>query len=276
MEETKKRSRGRPKSASDTQGATVQALDRGLTLLGVLAKESRATLTDLSLRIGMPPSSAYRLLNTLQKHGFAEFDEATQDWMIGVEAFRIGSAFTQRTNLIEASRETMHALMEETGETANLAISDGGDVVFVSQVETPHPIRAFFPPGARSAMHASGIGKALLAEISTEEVEKILHRQGLEEFTDKTLTAPDALFSDLETSRRRGWAFDDEERHAGMRCVAAPIYNTFGEAIAGVSVSGPTARFTDRSVAETGPKVRRAAEAITALIGGVAPKQQAS
>ena len=270
MDSVKKRSRGRPKSVgTEAQGATVQALDRGLALLSLLAKDSRATLTDLSLRIGMPPSSAYRLLNTMQKHGFAEFDEATQDWMIGVEAFRIGSAFTQRTNLVEASRETMLGLMEETGETANLAISDSGDVVFVSQVETAHPIRAFFPPGARSAMHASGIGKALLAEISTPEVEKILQRKGLQEFTEKTLTSPDALYADLELTRQRGWAFDNEERHSGMRCVAAPIFNAFGEAVAGVSVSGPAARFTDRSVSEVGPKVRQAAGVITSLIGGV-------
>ena len=269
METTQKRSRGRPKSVStESQGTTVQALDRGLTLLKVLSKESRATLTDLSLRIGMPPSSAYRLLNTMQKHGFAEFDEATQEWMVGVEAFRIGSAFTQRTNLVEASRETMHRLMEETGETSNLAISDNGEVVFVSQVETQHPIRAFFPPGARSAMHASGIGKALLAELAKADVEKILTSKGLEEFTDKTLTSPDALFADLTATKERGWSFDDEERHPGMRCVAAPIYNAFGEAVAGVSVSGPTVRMSERSVSEIGPKVRVAAEKITELFGG--------
>lgn len=269
MESTQKRSRGRPKSANgDSQGATVQALDRGLALLKLLAKESRATLTDLSLRIGMPPSSAYRLLNTMQKHGYAEFDEATQEWMIGVEAFRIGSAFTQRTNLVEASRETMHRLMEETGETSNLAISDDGDVVFISQVETQHPIRAFFPPGARSAMHASGIGKALLAELGKVDVEKVLTSKGLEEFTEKTLTSPDELFADLAATKERGWSFDDEERHAGMRCVAAPIYNAFGEAVAGVSVSGPTVRMSERSVAEIGPKVRAAAARITELFGG--------
>lgn len=270
METPQKRSRGRPKSVnSEGQGATVQALDRGLTLLSVLAKESRATLTDLSLSISMPPSSAYRLLYTMQKHGFAAFDESTQEWMIGVEAFRIGSAFTQRTNLVDASRDTMHRLMEETGETANLAIGDTGDVVFISQVETHHPIRAFFPPGARSAMHASGIGKALLAELPRPDAESILRAKGLEEFTKKTLTAPDALFADLAISKERGWAFDDEERHAGMRCVAAPIYNAFGKAIAGVSVSGPTVRFTDLAVAEIGPKVRSAAVKITESLGGL-------
>ena len=269
MDTTQKRSRGRPKSDSAASSAgTVQALDRGLTLLKLLAKESRATLTDLSTKVDMPPSSAYRLLNTMQQHGFAEFDETTQDWMVGVEAFRIGSAFTQRTKLVEASREAMHRLMEETGETSNLAIGDDGDVVFISQVETNHPIRAFFPPGARSAMHASGIGKALLAEMLAPDVEKIVAAKGLEKFTDKTLTSAQTLFADLAETKERGWSFDDEERHPGMRCVASPIYNAFGKAIAGVSVSGPTARFTDLDVSKIGPQVKRAAATITDLLGG--------
>lgn len=234
----------------------------------LLSKERAATLTDLALRIGMPPSSAYRLLVTMQKHGFADFDEATQEWAIGVEAFQVGTSFMQRTSLIEVGREVMQRLMDDTGETANLAIGDGGDVVFIGQVETPNPIRAFFPPGTRSPMHASGIGKALLAELSRSEVEKILQKNGLPEFTPKTLTSPDALFADLEATRERGWSFDDEERYSGMRCVASPIFDAFGKTIAGVSVSGPTARFPDHVVSEIGPKVRRAAHTITERMGG--------
>ncbi len=267
------RSRGRPRTVSpDAQGSTVQALDRGLLLLGVLAKQAKATLTELAMRIGMPPSTAHRLLTTLQKRGFVDFDEATQDWMIGVEAFRIGSAFIHRTNLVEAGREVMRQLMEETGETANLAIADDGNVVFVSQVETPNPIRAFFSAGNRGPMHASGIGKALLAEMPQDKVEQVLQKNGLPEYTSKTLTSPDALFADLETTRKRGWSFDNEERHSGMRCIAAAIHNAHGEAIAGISVSGPTVRFPDHVIAEFAPKVRRAAAEVSRLIGGTVPK----
>lgn len=274
---TQKRSRGRPRTLSaDAQGATVQALDRGLMLMGALAREGAVTLTELSLRIGMPPSSAHRLLVTMQKHGIVEFDEATQTWAIGVEAFRIGSAFAHRTNLIDVAREVMRQLMEETGETANLAIADDGFVVFVSQIESHNPIRAFFGPGARSHMHASGIGKALLAELARRDVEQILQKNGLPDFTPKTLTSPNALFANLELTRARGWSFDDEEHYSGMRCVAAPIHNAYGEPIAGISVSGPTVRFPDHAVAEIGPKVRRAAAEITKLIGGKAPDRPGS
>jgi len=264
-----KRSRGRPRSATpESQGGTVQALDRGLMLLGALAREGKTTLTELALGIGMPPSSAHRLLITLQKHGYADFDEATQEWMVGVEAFRVGSAFAQRTSLVEAARDVMRHLMEETGETANLAIAADGDVVFMSQVETQHPIRAFFSPGTRGPMHSSGIGKVLLADMARRDVERILQNKGLPEFTPKTITSPEALFNDLDRTRARGWSFDDEERHLGMRCIAAPVYNGFGEAVAGISVSGPVVRLDDAAIAEVAPKVKRAAAEVTRLIGG--------
>ena len=162
----------------------------------------------------------------------------------------------------------MHDLMEATGETANLAIADGGDVVFISQVESHNPIRAFFRPGTRGNMHASGIGKALLAGMLRRDVEKILQTKGCPEFTLKTLTSPAKLFEDLATTRSRGWAFDDEERYDGMRCIAACIYNSYGEAVAGISVSGPTVRFPDHMLQLIGPQVREAAKQVTELIGG--------
>ncbi len=268
-----KRPRGRPRgSGTESQGGTVQALDRGLTLLSALARDGKGTLSDIAMRVGMPASSAYRLLTTMQGHGIVAFDDTSQEWMIGVEAFRIGRAFVHRVSVMEAAREPMRRLMRDTGETSNLAIADEGGVVFMSQVESHNPIRAFFRPGTRGPLHASGIGKALLAEMDREDVEKMLRRNGLAEFTARTLTAPDRLFADLTETRRRGWAYDDEERYLGMRCIAAPIFNTYGEAVAGVSVSGPTVRFPDNSVTDTAVKVREAASAITDLIGGTPPK----
>ena len=152
---------------------------------------------------------------------------------------------------------------------------DGGEVVFVSQIETNHPIRAMFGEGARSPMHASGIGKALLAAMPRAEAERRLQKVGLAEFTAKTLSSPRALFADLETTRARGWALDDEERNLGMRCVASAIFNAHGEAVAGISISGPAARLQLDAVGEFGPVVRRAAAEVTERIGGVAPRQEA-
>ncbi|MEZ5811537.1 MAG: IclR family transcriptional regulator [Rhizobiaceae bacterium] len=272
MEPRQKRGRGRPKSLfHEPQTGTVQALDRGLTLMKELARSRGLTLTDLSGRLDMAPSSAHRILSTLQKQGFADLDDISQEWSVGIEAFRVGSAFLVRTNLVEASIRQMRRLMEETGETANLAIADGGDVVFISQVETHNPIRAFYRPGSRSPMHSSGIGKALLANAPRAEVERLVHRTGLVRHTERTCATPEALFADLDEIRRRGWSLDNEERYDGMRCVAATIFNAYGEAVAGISVSGPTVRFPDEALDGIGDKVCRAADEVTRLIGGTPP-----
>ncbi len=269
MNEIVKKPRGRPrKHATEADNSTVQTLDRGLNLLKLLAAERGASLSDLAMQAGVPASTAHRLLTTLQGHRFAEFDETNQHWMIGVEAYRIGSGFLNRINLVEAAQPIMQALVRETGETANLAIVDDGEVVFVSQMESPNPIRAFFRPGTRSKMHASGAGKALLAQRSQKEVEDILQRRGLEKFTDKTITKPVDLFAELDRIHKRGWSFDDEERYVGMSCVAAPVFGATEEPVAAISVSGPSARFVEPSVADFSTVVRNSAKELTGSLGG--------
>lgn len=266
-----RRARGRPRSTPG-DGGGVQAIDRAVMLLRTLARDGDATLTELSDRADVPASSAHRVLMSLQSHGMVEFSEATQEWQIGVEAFRIGSAFTRRTNIVEIARDPMRRLVEDTGETANLAIEDAGEVVFLAQVDTANPIRAFFRAGTRVPMHSSGIGKALLSAYDRARTEKILRRQGLSEFTPKTLTEPAALLEDLARTRMRGWSFDDEERYQGMRCIAAPIWNVHGEAIAGVSISGPAVRFDSGTVGAMGARVAEAAAEITEAMGGTLPR----
>jgi IclR family acetate operon transcriptional repressor len=121
-------------------------------------------------------------------------------------------------------------------------------------------------------MHSSGIGKTLLSAFDRRKVDGILRSRGLPEFTAKTLTDPEALFEDLARSRARGWSYDDEERYSGMRCIAAPIWNVHGEAVAGVSISGPSVRFDAPSLAAKGARVGRAAAEITEAMGGLPPR----
>lgn len=273
--QTPRRKRGRPRLQPEQRQentGTVQALERGLQLLKILSINGSASLTDLSLQVGIPASTAYRMLATLQSMDFVMFDESVQQWSVGLEAFTVGSSYFNRANLADASRSVMRQLMLDTGETANLAIlTDGGQVTFLTQIECAHPVRAFHLPGTRSPAHSSGIGKALLAELSVEQVESLLQKTGLESFTCKTLIRPPDLFSDLKQTYTRGWAFDDEERHVGMRCIAAAIHGISGEAVAGISISGPSARFTDEMLPALGAKVRQAGTEVTRLIGGQLP-----
>lgn len=265
------RKRGRPRAFTpNLDQTTVQSLDRSLHILKVLAEGEGLSLTELAEAADQSPATVYRVLSTFQLHGFVELDEPRQLWFVGAEAFRIGSAFLGRTSLVERGRPVLRELMVATGETANLAIADGGQVVFVSQVETPLPIRAFFRPGTRSAIHASGIGKALMAHFPPERVAAIL-AAGLPALSPRTITDPGALRAALAAIRARGWAADDEEHTEGMRCIAAAIFNEHGEPVAGLSISGPAARVTADRDAELGAVVHAAAARVTAAIGGNAP-----
>lgn len=270
-----KKLRGRPRSLKlvAEPAGSVQAIDRGLAVLAIIAGSDGLTLTDLSQTAGLAPSTAHRILTSLEAHRFVFHDQERGLWLIGVGAFEVGTAFLRNRRLAGIGRLVMHELMEVTGETVNLGIEDGGEVVFISQIESHSALRAFFRAGSRAPIHASGVGKALLAEMPEARVREILYKRGLAKFTDRTLVAPAALFQELQVIRRRGWAVDDEERNPGMRCVAAAVFNEYSEAIAGVSVSGPTVRLTPERALELGPLVKRAADEITASIGGHLPRR---
>jgi IclR family acetate operon transcriptional repressor len=164
--------------------------------------------------------------------------------------------------------------MEDVGETVNLAVEDQNELVYVTQFESHAPMRAFFRPGRRAPMHASAVGKAMLAEIDDAALTELLHRKGMPRFTDKTIVDPTALRAELAKTRERGWGVDDEEHTVGMRCVAATIHNEHGEVIAGVSLSGPSVRVTETRLGELGARVVQAANQITEQIGGVAPQSR--
>lgn len=267
------RPRGRPKAFHDkTDQNTVQALDRALGLLEILSARPGLTLSELAAEAGQPVATVFRALVTLQQHGMTEVEEPGQLWHVGSGAFRIGTAFLRRTKVVERARQPMDGLMRDTGETANLGIETGDEVMFLSQVETHQAIRAFFPPGTKAPMHVSGIGKALLAWYPPEKVQGILSRKGMERFTSLSHTSESALMRDLARTRERGFAIDDQERAEGMRCIAVPIFNAYGEPVAGLSVSGPAFRMALSDADRIGQLVAAAAARVTQETGGVVPE----
>ena len=246
------RKRGRPRGRGEggvdhggTDTGGVRALDRAFDILDLVAASNGLTLTQIGQALELAPSTVHRVLTTLAARGVLESDAITQAWHIGPTAFRHGSAFMRRSGLVERAQPVLRRLMEVTGETANFGILNGDAVLFLSQAETHETIRAFFPPGTRSALHASGIGKALLAHARPHELRRMIRGLTLQRFTDHTLTDPEALGADLARIRVRGYALDNEERATGMRCIAAPIFDVAGAAAAGISVSGPVHRMSD-------------------------------
>lgn len=267
------RRRGRPpRSSARTGTAQVQSLSRALSLLEcIAASESGITLSDLAQRVGLAASTTHRLLNTLEQHGFAALDADRGVWFVGVRAFTVGNAFLADRDVVAIARPFMRRLVEQAGESVNLALLDDAQVVFIAQVQCREMMRMLVRLGGRAPAHASGAGKALLAALGQHDVNALLARHGLERFTENTLGTPGALAADLERVRRLGFAFDDEEHAVGLRCVAATVHDEHAEPVAAISLSGPRARIPDDRIARLGALVVAGANEITRAMGGQAP-----
>jgi len=275
---TERRSPGRPRTTPPTRAGAqsgsgqVQSLTRGLRLLTALAEAGDgATLTDLALQVGLAPSTTHRLLNTLEKEAFVHQDTGQGRWFVSVKAFQVGNAFLNTRDIVARARPHLQELMEASGETVNLAVPDQGEAVMMAQVQCHEMMRMLVPLGSRAPMHASGVGKALLAAMSNSEVNRIIEQRGLSSYTDSTMDSPERLMIELNAVREAGWAYDNEEHAVGLRCVAAPIYDEHGLPVAAISVSGPRSRVSNEQVAELGSIVSRAAASITRAIGGAPP-----
>ncbi len=267
------RKRGRPPGPNNRAGdGKNQSLTRALTLLERLSEAQQGlNLTDLSHQLGMPAATVHRLLSTFEELDFVEQDSQQGLWFIGLKAFTVGNAFLNRRDFVSISRPHMHALVEQCGETVNLGVIDDGEVVFVSQVESREVMRMIVRLGSRSPIHASGVGKAMLASLSQQQVSRILERRGLARYTDHTIDNPTRLRDELEQVRQRGYAIDDEEHAVGLRCVAAAIFDENKQALAAISLSGPKARMVDDRLGELGLAVRQTADEITQALGGCRP-----
>jgi IclR family acetate operon transcriptional repressor len=260
-------------AAAGPRSDHVQSLVRALGIINHLAAaEEGMTLTHIAESVGLPPSTAHRLLTTLEQERYVHFDHERRLWSVGVQAFMTGAAFLRTRNLAGIARPYMRALMNESTETVNLAIEDEHEAVYLAQVECRQMMRALARPGARVPLYCSSVGKALLCAVSDGDLAKALQRQAMRRLTEKTIVNRTALRHELSLTRERGFAIDDEEHAFGLRCVAGLVFDEFGEPMAAISISGPTARISSERIAHLGELVRRKGDEITAQLGGVLPE----
>jgi IclR family acetate operon transcriptional repressor len=256
-------------AGSGRDSSQVQSLTRALALLDTLAETTEGmSLSDVAQVVGLAPSTAHRLLTTLESRRYVRYLPGEGLWQVGVQSFVVGQAFRRSRNVVTLARPFMRHVMEESGETVNLYVEEGGEGVCLAQVECRQLMRAIARPGGRVKLHCSGAGKAMLAHLPASEVARVLQSHGLPRATERTLDTPKKLKADLERIRERGFAVDDEEHAVGLRCVAAAILDEEGRPLAALSVSGPSARIDDTAMGVIGGLVRRAAGALTEEVGG--------
>jgi IclR family transcriptional regulator, acetate operon repressor len=265
-----------PKSTTDDEHESrdggVQSVDRALSIIETLAEDDGGyRLSDLAIRTGLSTSTVHRLLATLESRRFVQFDRAESKWHVGARCFTVGATFAGRRNFSAQAAPYLRKLRDLTRETANLAVVDDEFIIVLTRMESREIMRSLTKVGGRVAMVASGVGKAVLATYSNEDVSAIIRHHGMPRLTEKTIVRPSDLFRELETIRRCGYAVDDEEACMGLRCVAAVVYNDCSEPLAAISVSGMSSRLTDDRLPALGQTVREVAAELTVALGGVMP-----
>ncbi|WP_342596001.1 IclR family transcriptional regulator [Salinicola lusitanus] len=271
--ETKRRAVGRP-AGGKSSGGHSQSLVRGLNILEMLAATPDGlALSDVAEDVGLAPSTTHRLLQALFQQGFITQDVESGLWKIDVKTFRIGNSFLEARDFVATARPFLRQLTATSGETANLGIRDDGMVVYLAQSESKQMMRMITRLGSRAPLHASGVGKALLAWMPPQEFEQIVAGRTLEGETPNTLTNVETLRDQLVEIRRQGYAVDREEHAIGLNCVAATLHDESGLPLAAISVSGPVARIDDSRLPELAALVAETAREITVKIGGKTPSE---
>lgn len=264
---------------SDTDSKSsgqVRSLTRALSLMRHLAASGDGmTLTELSEAAGLPPSTTHRLLTTLESERFVRPDPHGGLWRIGVAAFFVGSAFARSRDTLALVRPYLRRLMEMSGETSNLFLESDGEAVCIGQIESRHAMRAITGVGGRIELHSSGAGKALLAHMDPARRTLLMSSMNFTRITPSTLADRPSLEETLQQVRQAGYAIDDEEHALGLRCVAAPLFDEFGHAVAAISISGPSARIPMDRLETLGQLVGKAAIEATRDFGGSPPAPHA-
>lgn len=237
----------------------VQSILRAFELLEHLADANgEVGITQLAESSGLPLPTIYRLIQTLVTGGYVK-QGSSRRYGLGPRLIRLGEK--AGIALGSSIKPYLLKLAELTGETTNLALLDADEVVYVAQVPSRHSMRMFTEVGGRVHPHCTGVGKALLAQLSEEEVSSILSRTGMDSHTPATITDPKILLKQLEQIRHQGYALDEGEQEIGVNCIAAPI--PWNLAKAAISISGPISRFTPETRQQIIPLLKATVQEIS-------------
>jgi DNA-binding IclR family transcriptional regulator len=245
----------------------VRSVVRSLDVLIAIADLGRAaTNAELSSLVRLHPATTLRMLESLASRQLVrQLPEGTYD--LGTRVLDIGNAFLRRISISRHANEIAERLSDEVQETASVGILDEGFVLYIAIAHGQADLGIQSVPFGRHPLYCTALGKALIADLPWPEAEPMIRRTPMEKLTANTITELDDLKKELERTRRRGWAIDDQERTPGVICIAAPIRDVSARTIAALSISGPNFRIDRRRADELTTTVRAAARRASERLG---------
>jgi DNA-binding IclR family transcriptional regulator len=255
------------KRSRESKSAPVGVLSKVLKIFDLLQNHPFGLdLKTISTEAAINKSTAYRFLAHLEREGYLMRDDAGS-YLLGMKLLQLGARGNHRTMLDQAAAPVLRELWRATEETVNVGVLDGGQVLYVAVLESPHAFRLVSKIGMRRPLYSTALGKAMLAYTPDEEKAHLLSSLNFQALTPYTLTSLMQLESDLENVRRQGYALDNEENVLGARCIGAPVLNARGEAVAAISLSAPITRIGTEKIGMFAVAVKDAAAEIAARLG---------
>lgn len=255
------RSKSRPAPADTAEAAgQVPALQRGLALLEhLVAAPEGASLSELATTFGISITSVFRLAGALEELGYIRRDERTKRYAVTRKLLLLGQPHSGTRSLVASALEPMRRVLDATGETTQLGCLAEGSWVMLEQLPARHPFKYIVDLGSRVPVHCCAPGKAMLAFLPEADLDAMLPRLRFEKHTERTITSRRELLVELERIRARGYAVDRGEHFEGIHCVAAPLLDRHGHAIAAITIAGPSTRIPVGRFAEHGRFIAAAA-----------------
>lgn len=237
----------------------IRVLDRAFRILSLLTDAKPRTLAEISESIDLNPSTTFRMLSTLSYHRYVRRNEMTNQYQLGLACLELAQGYTLSDNLGRVALTELEALRDETKETVHLVILDQMQVVYIEKIPGLHAIGIMSSSVGRHApAYCTGVGKVLLAYLKEDQVRSFYDQNRLHRYTSNTITDLDLLMQQLAQVRCQGYALDKGEHEDEVRCVAAPIFDMEGKAVAAISISGPALRMDP--IEENYPLIERAKE----------------
>lgn len=251
-----------------TASSGARTLDRGLAILDVLAQVRRAIgVTEIAEQLHLDKSTVHRLLSTLAKRGYVQQKNDSRHYMLGPQVLALYDAFQEHVGLQQLCRPMLEALTALSQETSHLAILSGVDIVFLDYISTPQMMGVRTMIGRREPAYCTALGRALLAALPRDKRIELLEETTFQAYTERTPMSLPAVNAILDASEEKGWALDNEEFLAGVRCLASVIVDGRGQPVAAIGISGPAARLSEKRCHELGPRIHAIALGASAQLG---------
>lgn len=246
----------------------IQSVERALQILDLFNEQAtELKITDISKQMGLSKSTLHSLLKTLQLHGYIDQNPENGRYRLGMKLVERGHFVVGTMDIRQTAKGWLTDLSQRTGQTTHLGILDGREGVYIEKIEGKLAAIAYSRIGRRLPVHATAIGKVLIAWLSDTELNNLLADYHYTAFTPATLTCRDALLTALAQTREQGYALDSEENEQGVRCVAVPVWNHESRVIAALSLSTLTSRVNDEELAGYRLQLQEAGSQLSKALG---------